>query len=379
MTSLSPTYERRAGLGGNHGDPGFTPATRSATAAGTTTCRAEKQAAQTGHLRGTQENVMAILWRYATPEAVSEVLDRFEKRHWTLSAMVSQGHGETQKRVIGFWAVKVQDRHWAFKAAAKEFRWTAPTQESYWACSLKCASTLGIQILPEDRAFAVLLRRQALAAPVCYPHGITPSEVADLLTHLTDATAQTCLATTYALGARFSDVSRLTAEDVLPLTESGLLGLAFRFGKVANRIGTFVVHLPLEAQVATAIMLLAKAVKSGPLFDQSKVTSALRASLAPKGWHQAQLRRGALQSMAAAGASTADLLHLSRHRSVRMLDHYLAKGLFRVETARAVAKYQVLLEPTTGKRESYAPVNAVISQKGERPLAVRGRPRGRTV
>lgn len=304
-----------------------------------------KEQCQTTQSRATAEALTAVVERHCDPSTITDILEKFDSRHWVWKAMYSEGHQLAQRRMIIFWAVTNNHRHHVFKEAAKTFRWTAPTQESYWALGMKIAGTLISSRTAEDLAFMRLLKRQSMASPVRYPHGVTPVEMAELIAQLTEEQARVCAATTYALAARFADTAQLCAEDILPLTESGLLGVVFRFGKVCSRIGTFVVHLPIEAAVAKNLQLLAEKVKSGPLFDKSAITDTMRQALQAKGWKQPQIRRGALQEMAKQGAPLECLLQLSRHTTVKMLDHYLAKGLFKIDSAIQVAKYQPLIDP----------------------------------
>lgn len=106
------------------------------------------------------------------------------------------------------------------------------------------------------------------------------------------------------------------------------VSLLFTEGKTVKSTGAYTLHIAISALTAAALLkYLAKpAKKTQRIFSRSDMKQ-VSASLKEAGLEMRSVRRGALQTMARAGASPATLLLFSRHTETKGLYAYLGDGL----------------------------------------------------
>jgi integrase len=134
-----------------------------------------------------------------------------------------------------------------------------------------------------------------------------------------------CIILSWLAAGRVGDILKLHRHDV-ELTVNRIR-ITFRRGKTIRARGPYTIHSSVPAQFLPCLQEWFHA-RPNWLFPQSmkpmEVTTALRAS--HPSLESRSLRRGSLQTMAAAGVSEALLMEFSGHASIGMLRRYLQWG-----------------------------------------------------
>jgi len=183
------------------------------------------------------------------------------------------------------------------------------------------------------------------------PVAATGADVAAALPHLSTDKLRTILLIAWYSAQRPADILRLKKDDITFKADRSVV-IRFARSKVTNHIGTFHIHTRIP-QVADFKIVkdYCDAAPTGFLFpyhnkyQRDRAVASIREALRKvrKELEIRSLRRGTLQTLAAGGASEAELLEFSRHSSVRMLRQYLAFGAVpQAEQRRAMDRSNVL-------------------------------------
>ena len=232
--------------------------------------------------------------------------------------------------------------HHNFARLQQDLDWGPRTAATYWAHLLKLKAYADLPISTVDTDFTRQLRSEAAQAPIWDLEDgsqFLPQEKVDLLStlslflparHVFQA-GNLCLAT----GQRLSDVLLLRPEQVWRVTgQQGTTRVSLRVveGKTVGSRGAYTISLPDVplAQVVCQATREATTRNSATLFDTN-------AELLTRGLNidVRALRRTGLSRLAMSGTPLETLISLSRHATTRMLELYLASGLFNEQTAQA--------------------------------------------
>lgn len=247
----------------------------------------------------------------------------------------------TKRRLGMLWAISEERRWEVFQDLAT--KWTAGTAAQYWTMFLATAPIFQRKVSDLSRRIAKNLKEVDRVTVRKWPAAIDPVTARGILKELEGATAL-CFATTFAFGARFSDVVQLTPDAVQVVEGTGparFVAVTFSKGKVTKRIGPWTLHLPIESKLAGDLLRqkeMAMKEKWQSLFgDRKERTANLRQVLAPRNLTQRAIRRGALQSVAEVGG-VRDVIHLSQHVSEKQAKAYLNWGAQDMQAAHHTAE-----------------------------------------
>jgi len=156
---------------------------------------------------------------------------------------------------------------------------------------------------------------------------MTAAQAVAAVERTADVEVKAAIALSWLVAARVGDILLLNGDDYA--YEAPTVTLTYRRGKTISKRGPFSVHCEVPPQWQPLMMQLqqrAKEHKNGRLVKctVTKVTKALR--VVERQLESRSLRRGALQTMAAAGVDEEDLRAFSGHTTIAMLHRYLAWG-----------------------------------------------------
>jgi hypothetical protein len=241
----------------------------------------------------------------------------------------------------------VTDREEEFDRRLNWMDWDYSTASIYWSQMLKLAEDVGVLVDHTMRVKGRVLN--SLARENLPGRPTIPLLVTQLLSvlPLLPLDLRLAVAVSFLLGQRMGDTLKLqrgsldTVTDVSSLTT--FLCLQYRRGKTTRRKQPFTLHLPQKYAIAQELLDLQHSGLTGtPLFldssvgDPEKALQTIRTALhnVDGGLSVLSIRRGGLQHMAQLGASTATLLHHSRHSKQELLERYLSYGKLLLSPAR---------------------------------------------
>jgi len=227
-----------------------------------------------------------------------------------------------------------------FETVADELDWAPKTRAGYWATML----TLIALIDPAARASLSVkdaTRRfdhEAATAPpweVDDEKNILSEEKIQLLEEISPMLPPThglnAAYLSLVLGQRLGDVSELTPSNLFFVGDVRI-SVRFTRGKTVARTGIYTLSINRTQLIHLANMLMraSKMVHTDTAIwpDPHKITHQIL------GIDVRALRRTGLIRLSMTGADTSQLLTVSRHRSVRMLETYLGGGLFNEQAAK---------------------------------------------
>lgn len=228
------------------------------------------------------------------------------------------------------------------------------TKETYWGALLAAGRDVAWSLLhhPAICAQTKSLNRKAMLHIPTQSPPISLQEVQRLALSMTPHAA-VALETCFALAARLGDILQLTARSISQV-KSDLIGITFWEGKVVPIIGPYTLHVPTASGPGQALLALRKQAKSPQqrLFSPT-VANELDRALKSNNYGRRSLRRGALQTMALAGAKSETLLHFSKHRTLEMLYKYLGWGQYLLPPNTALEQQKALLAPFSPASNTY--------------------------
>jgi integrase len=255
----------------------------------------------------------------------------WEARHEVWCKSTTKAYQRTTRHLLPLHDIKdVATRVSVFYDLAELLNWQAPSKERNFRAFLAATKVLGRPIEPLETATMKLLNVEAKSRlPERYTVPLSQEEyeaTRHLLLDLAWFDAVLLLDLAYLLGQRVGDVIRIKAADVHeifdPSSQTKFLAITFFEGKTIRRTRPYSVHLPLSSWAATRLLTL----KTVDCFQSKMLTyRRLRSQLPPQA-SLLSIRKGGLQRMVMGGATTATVLHHSRHTGAEMLDRYLDYG-----------------------------------------------------
>lgn len=266
----------------------------------------------------------------------------------TLSAYTAS-YQNTLLRLTPF-AALLNTRASVFLEVAEELDWSPRTRLTYWGAILTLLQLCGISPTGEDTSLTRILQKEAATAPTwdledpqqfLDQRSITLVEKA--VRGFPPCHPFKAAVLALMLGQRVGDVLRLRSENVRVLG-STMLVITFVETKTSTHCGQFTLAVPLHS-ISAVILLEARAMTRSFLFLEipshgtthalAQLITAAEATIHSTLRHVTggpidlrALRRTGLSRLAAAGAPLETVLAVSRHRSLAMLERYLASGLF---------------------------------------------------
>ena len=139
------------------------------------------------------------------------------------------------------------------------------------------------------------------------------------------------------LGQRMGDILKLEKENFYS-QGAGQIVIQFKEGKTVSSRGPFSLTVPIHSRPGVLVTRIAEksTVSAGKLFPRD-AEETLKKQF-PTRIDIRALRRTGLIRMGAAGATQEQLLLVSRHASVEMLNLYLHNGMFNVLTLAETAQ-----------------------------------------
>ena len=256
---------------------------------------------------------------------------------------LSRGHAQRVLRFLPF--ALMANRLTVFARAADQCDWGPRTIASYWGAvraGMRCA---GFDPSAQDREFGILVARNSRLAPTWdfesqeqFLHSTQVQTLAAMtLTALDRGMMNHVFPAYIALvwGQRVGDVLLLRTRNVF--TVGDRVSVLFVEGKTAPQRGPWSLHAPRHSLLGRLLVWLAQASQSLFLFaatpqEVQRWERNIHATI-PWKCDLRSLRRTGL-AMLARTMSQEELLEVSRHASVMMLNLYLAGGLFNGANAR---------------------------------------------
>lgn len=223
-----------------------------------------------------------------------------------------------------------------------ELDWGPRTARTYWSHLMKLKAYMGQDASPVDKDYTRTLQTAAAQAPIWdledAAEFLSQRKVEVLMTitrflpprHIFHAGALT-----FCTGQRLSDVLLLEADQVWLVTGPQGIRTSIRFtkGKTVGVRGPYTISIPPSTELES----MTKAAAQKALQSRADTLFATNAELLTRALDidVRALRRTGLSRIAMSGTPLDVLLTLSRHASTRMLEVYLASGLFDQNTATA--------------------------------------------
>lgn len=246
------------------------------------------------------------------------------------------------------------EREEEFDRRCNYFGWSAGTASGYWSQMIKVAEQLGEPVTVEMRCKSKILN--TIAAEELPGRQTVPLMLHELLLacELLPQALALALMLAFYLGTRMGDTMKLETgclESVRDRsTDFVFLAIQYLRGKTTRRTQPFSLHIPETMTLAQRLIQLQEqqlALPSDgnqvprPLFinnreDADQALEQIRGALRQVNPELGLLsvRRGGLQLMAQNGASTATLMHHSRHSTEALLQRYLGYAKLTFPAAR---------------------------------------------
>lgn len=166
------------------------------------------------------------------------------------------------------------------------------------------------------------------------------SDVTDILTRENYSTPSLAILLAWLTCGRMADVLRLKSLDIGPGSE--YLRITFRDTKTRNPY-TVATALPPAPHLQPLLDAIEAANVNRPIFKTSAPAVARLLKAQRAGLSQHSLRRGGLQTLAAAGLPTTAIIHFSGHKSVTSLLAYLDDGAVAPENPARAIQARILI------------------------------------
>jgi hypothetical protein len=297
-----------------------------------------------------EDGAVIDLWREATAPVT---LSKEEQRMLTIRVSIFQqlkakmGYTKQHiKRLERFLTMAACPRPLErFKLMQEELDWGPRTTSTHFGC---LRSVMRILELPTNAVewrwwSTEIAKTVALAPSWDYedPSQVLNNATIAILERMTiAATGESHLImvatmVTLALGQRMSDVLLLQHTNIQILQE--FYAITFKEGKTVAKRGAYTLLITRNGPIGQLIRSLPTR-QEGRVFPQA-AESKLKAALHKEGLRVdiRALRRTGLIRLALAGATTEELLAVSRHASHQMLNLYLAAGMFNLHVLRPIA------------------------------------------
>lgn len=256
------------------------------------------------------------------------------------------------------------ERIQAFETAASSLGWDPATQETYFSHVLAFMTAAGEQIHVSDKKYLKILKSKTECRMKEISYSATQEDI-HLYRSQHQGPLKIAVVLSFRLGLRIGDFLQLAAGDIrtVSLTAANMeptefLQLHFRRGKTVPKTGTFVINVPLTIPEARELGMLAASLQSQSLvFHPEWLVSQLQQY--PEAWQREKtalsrtvtkqlqkidprlcikaVRRGGLSWLESQGLSLDSLKNLSRHKSDKVLLHYLKQGGSLTQQARELA------------------------------------------
>jgi integrase len=265
---------------------------------------------------------------------------------WEAMSSYSDKYQETMVRL---WPCAVSKRRTElFEEASIEMDWSARTRDSYWGTILSIMKIASIQQTAKDNNLTRVITAEAAAAPpwdMADPQQfLHPAMISTLQERIDSFPATDPLVAAFLalmLGQRVSDVLKIQTHNVMFLRSTTTSSVALRFAetKTSSKCGQFTLSIPKESKAAD-LLLRARAMsiqrEQTYLFmrdnrDVLKSEDEIHKSLLQLWGFRVDLRalrRTGLSRIASGGAELSTVMAISRHRSIAMLERYLANGVY---------------------------------------------------
>ena len=224
-------------------------------------------------------------------------------------------------------------------------RMLAPTTAlSYWIGWLTMQKSIACPTCPAtDSRVTKILKARAMAYPVQFPKAITRAQVEEIVGRFNNdlPSLTMMLQFAFAFGQRLGDAIQIALQDIVFGPHH--ICITIRRGKVMKTIQPYSLFLSNSSPLAPLLRrVFDQAISKNWLFllspnnsetdqDRIKAFFSTMLSAVDENLELRSVRRGALQTMAAAGFSVDNILLLSQHRSRDMLMRYLNWGQFLAE------------------------------------------------
>jgi hypothetical protein len=284
------------------------------------------------------------------PFLTQQEINSLEKMTIPWEAMTSFS-SQYQASLARLWPIATlggQRRTQVFTDMATELDWSARTRSTYWVTILSAMKIMGIAQNAHDHNMSRRAKAEAAAAPPWdlwdQQQFITPQMIkvfTETVNNLHPRDPMIAGFVALMLGQRVSDILKLQTANVLILVQTRTLAVRFAETKTSATTGQFTLALGVDSQTAR-LLIRARVVSmrtskpflfmdSNTQLDINKGEAEIHQSLF-RIWgikiDLRALRRTGLSRIASAGAKLETVLAISRHRSVAMLERYLANGIF---------------------------------------------------
>jgi len=320
--------------------------------AGTTESRPRPQLGILAHTHTREDKDFITLLNQLETAEFEKLRSELERE--TIWVATTRAH---RQRVVRFSPFAVmQHRPRIFSTIAEEMDWDPKTTNTYWGCVLAAMRIAGRAASVEDVALGKRLHQQAQLAP----SWSFEDEVAFLQQHQIDAIIGMAtqafqmrrmhyiLPAFIALmwGQRVGDVLKLRASMVYKVDQH--VSVCFVEGKTVPKRGQYSMHAPAESLLGQVLVWCSTSATNMYMFahddaDIKRWERGIHIST-PFEFDLRALRRTGLVRFAMAGMSQTQLLEVSRHASVQMLNIYLGRGMFNIEAARSQVTALAMLD-----------------------------------
>jgi integrase len=223
-----------------------------------------------------------------------------------------------------------------FEKLAEHMDWSPRTQATYFACLQSTLKLVGVQQTQAE----VLKNRRAQAAAREAPHWDLEDD-AQVLSNAAiaglemlgaqtppNSPANAALLTLY-LGQRMGDVLKLERENIYTIAEN--IVITFKEGKTVSSRGPYSLMVERSSRPGQILTNIARQWRrsAGKIFPEN-AEELFKRQLSDRIDIRA-LRRTGLIRLGLAGATQEQLLFVSRHASLEMLNLYLHNGMFNIQ------------------------------------------------
>lgn len=277
----------------------------------------------------------------------------------TIKDNFTPAHGERLRRFMPLALAPAEERVAIFEKMAEQMDWPR-TQATYFACLLSVLKILGMEMTHQDTLKQRKVQTAAKAAPSWDFEDsaqILSNARINCMEKIANQTAcnspmNAALLTLY-LGQRMGDVIKLQIQNILAIAETVVI--IFKEGKTVGKKGPFTLMVRQHSPAGTILLRIAEQAaadgrSAGKIFFENS-EETFKKQLGKVDVRA--LRRTGLIRLGLTGATQEELLHVSRHSSVEMLNLYLHNGMFNMKigltTADRLGEAMVMQLPYLGK------------------------------
>jgi integrase len=231
-----------------------------------------------------------------------------------------------------------------FETIAESMEWGPRTQATYFACLLSALKILGVDTTRCEDLKMAKAKKAAMAAPRWDLEDETQilsseriSKLEAIATQLPPVAATSAALLSLYLGQRMGDVIKLRIENIVRLDDR--IMITFKEGKTVGVKGPFTIAVTTNSRAGMILTEIAAYMRkhrgtTGRIFapdaeETFKIQAQSRIDVRA-------LRRTGLIRLGLAGATEEQLLFISRHSTVAMLNLYMNNGMFNLHKLDAV-------------------------------------------